>query len=318
MNAQIAMVFHRPALHNCLSLLAVSVLAGTTAMAQANATRPDRAGSSPGVAATAAEAHTCARCHAAVVQSYAENPHAQALTAAGGKGVLCASCHGPEKEHLESGGAKSKIVDPAQVPPTQTDDMCLTCHRGRHSTFDRSVHGRASLSCISCHSIHSAAAPKYLPKAAQLALCYKCHSDVKSQFSSPSRHNVAEGLIECTDCHDPHGTVVNEPAASAHAQDNRCTDCHTEIAGPSVFEHAVVKTEGCTACHFPHGGPNPHLLIRANVDAICQFCHFPAPDPKTGAHILRAKDQSGRLQPCTDCHTDVHGSNISPVFLRNK
>jgi DmsE family decaheme c-type cytochrome len=129
---------------------------------------------------------------------------------------------------------------------------------------------------------------------------------------------VVEGLIECADCHDPHGTIGEDPSRASHRQDSLCANCHTETAGPFVFPHAVMKTEGCTACHFPHGGPNPHLLRRSDVDAICQQCHLPAPDPKTGAHIRSANNPARPSQSCIDCHTDVHGSNCSIVFLKKK
>ena len=38
-------------------------------------------------------------------------------------------------------------------------------------------------------------------------------------------------------------------------QDAVCTKCHTETAGPFVYEHAVVKTEGCTAATRRTGHP---------------------------------------------------------------
>ncbi len=37
-------------------------------------------------------------------------------------------------------------------------------------------------------------------------------------------------------------TVLSNTTASASI----CTKCHTETAGPFVYEHPVVKTEGCT------------------------------------------------------------------------
>jgi DmsE family decaheme c-type cytochrome len=93
--------------------------------------------------------------------------------------------------------------------------------------------------------------------------------------------------------------------------------CHTETAGPFVYEHAVVKTEGCTACHTPHGGPNPRLLNRASVNTICLQCHSPSPNFTTATPIGPAHNQATQYQSCTICHTSIHGSNTSPIFFNS-
>ncbi len=85
-----------------------------------------------------------------------------------------------------------------------------------------------------------------------------------------------------------------------------------------MYEHAVVKTEGCTSCHSPHGSPNPRLLNRANVNTICLQCHSPSQNFSTGEPIGPAHNQATQYQSCTICHTDVHGSNVSPVFFNTK
>jgi predicted CXXCH cytochrome family protein len=85
-----------------------------------------------------------------------------------------------------------------------------------------------------------------------------------------------------------------------------------------VYEHAVVKTEGCVACHSPHGSPNPRLLNRANVNTICLGCHSPSQNFSTGEPIGPAHNQALQYQSCTICHTDVHGSNVSPVLFKNE
>ena len=258
------------------------------------------------------DARTCARCHSSLVSHLSVSPHVRRTNA---KDLTCSICHGSQKDHVASGGEKSKEIDPASGTQKEVDQVCLSCHRGTHSGFDRSPHGRSGLGCTACHSIHGGDSSKSLLKAPQPELCYQCHAQVKPQFDMPSRHNVRSGLVQCTDCHDPHGTRQEERPGASYRQDTFCTDCHTSTAGPFLFEHAVVKTEGCTACHLPHGGPNPHLLIRAKVDAVCQSCHFPSPNLNTGAHIPPAKDHAEHSKSCTDCHADIHGSNRDFNFL---
>lgn len=290
-------------LRNLAFLIAASVIVacgGNSLTAQAPAAPPH----------SRAEVRTCTGCHAPEAKGFAENPHAQPSA------MGCSGCHGLGKAHIESGGAKADMFDPATAPVGETNAICLACHRGRHASFENSVHGKSGLSCMDCHRIHGSGAGKALLKAAQPGLCYRCHAEVKPQFSLPFRHNIDRGPVECSDCHDPHGSTEDR-LASATRQDTICTNCHTAMAGPFVFEHAALKAEGCTACHVSHGGKNPHLLIRADIDGICQQCHLPRPDPATGAHVKPAGSLADS-RPCTGCHEDMHGSNLSPVFLGNQ
>ena len=131
----------------------------------------------------------------------------------------------------------------------------------------------------------------------------------------PFHHRVEEGAVNCSDCHNPHGTFKQKGLRASAQQDAVCTKCHSETAGPFVYEHAVVKTEGCTSCHFPHGGPNPRLLNRANVNTICLQCHSVSPNFSTGEPQGPAHNQATQYQSCTMCHSDIHGSNVSPVYF---
>ena len=64
------------------------------------------------------------------------------------------------------------------------------------------------MSCISCHSPHHAQTKEFLLVKAQPELCYTCHLQQKPQFAMPFHHRVNEGLVQCTDCHNPHGTEL--------------------------------------------------------------------------------------------------------------
>jgi DmsE family decaheme c-type cytochrome len=259
----------------------------------------------------------CADCHDVLSDKFASNPHSKLALEHGGKGVTCESCHGPGKAHVDSSGDPAKIFNPAKATAKEVDARCLSCHQGQHSNFERSGHGEANVSCVSCHSVHAGQDPNHLLKVAQPALCFSCHTDVKPQFSMPFHHKVEEGLIQCTDCHDAHGTTNRKSLKSASQQDAVCMKCHSETAGPFVYEHDVVKTEGCTACHSPHGTPNPRMLNRANVNTICLQCHSPSPNFTTGLPIGPAHNQNQQYQSCTICHTSIHGSNTSPIFFNS-
>jgi len=255
---------------------------------------------------------TCTTCHAEESKKFDSNPHAKLALEHGGTGVTCESCHGPGKAHVESGGDKTKIFDPATATAKAVDATCLGCHAGAHPNFLRSPHAKANVSCVSCHTVHQAAPETVLLKAKQPALCFQCHADIKPAFDMPFHHRVNEGLVKCSDCHDPHGTFGNNNLKSTADQNAICTKCHTETRGPFVYEHAAVKAEGCLGCHTPHGSQNARLLNMPNVNTLCNQCHSPV--AAGTVHSMGAG--SSELTPCISCHTYIHGSNINPAFLR--
>lgn len=260
-------------------------------------------------------AEVCASCHDAESKRFSSNPHNKLALEHGKTGVTCEACHGAGKAHVEGGGDVTKIFNPAKATPKEVDRLCLGCHQGEHANFERSAHGEGNVSCIGCHDIH-ASKEEGLLKAPQPTLCYQCHTDIKPQFSMPFHHKVDEGLVQCSDCHDPHGAFEKKGLKSATQQDAVCVKCHTETAGPFVYEHNVVKTEGCTACHTPHGGPNPRLLNRANVNTLCMQCHSPSPNFTT-AGVPTFHNQAAQYQSCIICHTSIHGSNTSSIFFNS-
>ena len=255
----------------------------------------------------------CLSCHAEETRSYPDNPHGKQSVAHGNSAVGCEACHGPGQAHVEAGGDKTKIFSPADATAAKASESCLGCHKDRHTGYERVAHGQGNAGCLGCHSIHKSA-DKNLLRAAEPALCYGCHADQKEQFALAVHHKVDEGLMRCSDCHDPHGDPPRKNLRSTAAMSAICTRCHTETAGPWKHEHAAVKTEGCTGCHLPHGGAYPRLLTRENVNTVCLFCHSGAVN-FTSATPQPAHTPAAQKQPCTGCHAEVHGSNTSPLFL---
>jgi predicted CXXCH cytochrome family protein len=96
-------------------------------------------------------------------------------------------------------------------------------------------------------------------------------------------------------------------------------DCHNEFQGPFPFEHQATvdySTEegGCINCHDPHGSAQPRMLkqpYEAPHFQLCTQCHGVPPLHNQNA---RHGDRWAGLA-CNDCHTDIHGSYTSRVFL---
>jgi len=305
----------RPGLRACLLLLGAGILCVPMLAAPVPGEKSAAAPAKQAGPADFVGAETCAGCHDDEAKGFGSNAHAKLAQQHGNTGVTCESCHGAGKAHAESGDA-AKIFSPAKATAKELDTMCLSCHQGTHANYLRSAHGESNLSCLGCHSVH--AGPKTGPaadhmlKAAQPELCTQCHMEVKPQFSMPFHHKVNEGLIQCTDCHDAHGSYSRKALKSSAQQDQVCVKCHVEKAGPFVYEHAPSKTEGCISCHTPHGGPTARLLNRPSVNLLCIQCHSPSPNFSTESP---GHNQNGAsYNTCTICHTAIHGSNINKRF----
>jgi DmsE family decaheme c-type cytochrome len=262
---------------------------------------------------------TCTTCHDAEAHSFNLGPHwkTDLKNRQGPEWQGCESCHGPGKAHVDGGGDITKIISFKKLSSAEASRRCLDCHEfgQEHANFLRSAHQTNNVGCIDCHSVHAAKVEHALLKETQPQLCYTCHLEVKPEFSRPMHHRVNEGLMACSDCHNPHGGFLQRQLRSTAAQDQVCFNCHTDKAGPFVFEHAPVKTEGCVSCHAPHGSSNPHQLRRAQVNTLCLECHTFTVD-SSAPGIPSFHNQAQKYQACTMCHTAVHGSNTDRFFFK--
>ncbi len=259
---------------------------------------------------------TCATCHEEIAKGMDRTPHYRMKFQGHEKdtAVGCESCHGPGAAHVEGGGDVTKIVNFKTLTSKQASERCLSCHSkgNEHANFSRSVHQSNDVGCINCHSPHhSKDRTGMLLVSEQPQLCFSCHTEQQAEFSKPYRHRVSQGLVECTDCHNEHGGNGFKQLRSTAAQNQVCFKCHTEKQGPFVYEHLPVKTDGCVACHSPHGSTNPRLLKVSQVNILCLQCHTATHNVSSSIPpIGPGKDNNARYQSCTLCHTAIHGSNF--------
>lgn len=261
---------------------------------------------------------TCRTCHDDIAKTYDHSPHWKTML--NHRGVQfqgCEACHGPGKAHAESGGDITKIVRFKTLSREDSSRRCLSCHEfgEEHANFLRSEHLKNNVGCVDCHSAHHPKVERALLTTAQPMLCYGCHGEIRPQFSKPVHHRVNEGLLTCSNCHNPHGGFLTRQLRSTAAQDQICFSCHTDKAGPFVFEHAPVKTEGCISCHTPHGSSNPRLLKRSQVNVLCLECHTLTVDSIAPTEPS-FHNQAQKYQACTLCHAAIHGSNSDRDFFK--
>ena len=260
--------------------------------------------------------HICYRCHANMApQQHIAHPH----QICGAIGFDCTTCHDPH----------------GKLRPETRTDLCLKCHDMSAPTmaWHSSTHARFGVACADCHNPHpnSHVQPvvgiqhthidrnKRSPMSVdEPQACYKCHTDMYAKNAMPSHHPIKEGKMVCSDCHDPHGQTegnLKEPTVNMV-----CYRCHADKQGPFAYEHPPV-TENCAICHDPHGTVANNLL-RQPTTFLCLRCHT---GHRKGPNFHDATllqdvgmdpaQQAAFYTDCTQCHSQIHGSDLPTPHL---
>jgi len=253
----------------------------------------------------------CADCHE-VGASFQKSFHSTYFKQ--GDEFRCEACHGSGQQHVEEGDP-AMIAGPGNA--MKLDKNCLACHNTAFHGLKEQHVVEFGVGCGDCHTIHQ---PAYKGSLEKDDLCLDCHMEIKAKMNLPSHHPVREGKMACTDCHAFDGSE----AMLAERINEDCLECHAHYKGPFVFEHDPVA-EDCGICHDPHGSVANNLL-KANEPFICLQCHqmhfhtavpgyegsFTPPNhTERGPYTSTLTGgKSGFLTKCTQCHTQVHGSDL--------
>jgi DmsE family decaheme c-type cytochrome len=251
----------------------------------------------------------CAGCHdQAVFANFDRTAHARTTQ-------TCASCHGDPAtlmQHAETGDPEL-VRRFTRMKPQEASQTCLTCHeKGSQAAWHGSIHDRRKVGCTSCHSVHHfKSMNKQIKTVREAETCYSCHPAVRALAQRTSHHPIREGKMDCSSCHNPHGTAAAR-LIKADSINEQCYSCHTEKRGPFLWEHAPVR-ENCTNCHNAHGSNHDNLLV-AKQPYLCQRCHLNTRHPGTLYDLTNTTfgaSPSNRAveHGCRNCHQQVHGTN---------
>ncbi len=309
------------------ALLAAAVAVAWLAFPYAAQPADPSAGVLPGAAQASTDyvgEQTCLGCHEDHKKGYHNSAHGRVSnTRSPIAGRGCESCHGPGRAHVEGSGDKSKInTFKSTMPAAAIDAQCLHCHsRGERALWEGSPHDAVNMSCVNCHTIHGSKSDEGLLKSAgQVETCENCHRSQVQKLRRSSHMPVQEGALECSSCHNPHGSRGVKLLKRGSTVNAMCESCHAEKRGPHLWEHAPV-VESCTTCHDAHGSTNDRMLV-AKEPFLCQRCHVTSQHPATAydGYALANTTIANRIygRSCAGCHQNVHGSNApsGKAFLR--
>ena len=222
----------------------------------------------------------------------------------------CESCHGPAKDHVEANNG-TKIFGFSKnstATAAAKNERCLQCHEKTARTLWKgSMHDSRNVSCTDCHTVmHSNSERGNLKAQTVVETCGNCHAQRKAQLARFSHMPLGEGKLECTSCHNPHGSA-NDKLLIGSSVNETCFSCHGEKRGPFLWEHMPV-VENCANCHDPHGS-NKERLLKLSRPRLCQQCHPTAHGGSTARPSDPVAVRFTYNRECSNCHINIHGSN---------
>lgn len=301
-----------------VAVIAAGVFLGVTvaAVPSVTATPPQEMQAAGGYAGQ----DTCLECHEDMGTSLMGSSHSRARDGRTPAATLgCESCHGPGQQHADTGDP-AFMKSFAEKTPTEVNDSCTSCHnKGEQAFWMGSQHEGRDVSCADCHSVHNPeSSDSQLVLPTQTVTCGQCHQDKVAQVQRTTHMPLREGTMQCTSCHNPHGSANDKLLAEGFTVNESCTtSCHAEKRGPFMWEHAAV-VEDCATCHDPHGSVNDRMLV-AKQPMLCQRCHNHTRHPPRVYDAVSATTATqAYARSCVNCHQQIHGSNhpSGKTFLR--
>lgn len=270
--------------------------------------------------------HAELKCDACHRQEYIQMPEviARKNTLLGLKGS-CKSCH--EDFHRGTLG-----------------DQCANCHNTtsfkKIENFDHSktafklTGAHSKVDCNKCHP-NQIVNGKKVPKLTGIAFstCKNCHQDFhngkfgndcqschttigfkiinKKSFDHNKTNYPLIGKHQLVNCSKCHGNDL-----SSKPRHQNCSDCHTDYHNGEFTSEA--GTKDCSACHNVNGfSPSSFTISEHNKSGFqitgahlavpCKSCHF----NKDNWHFRNIGKK------CSDCHKNVHGTEITGKFMQN-
>jgi predicted CXXCH cytochrome family protein len=229
----------------------------------------------------------CAGCHSTGVDVYAESWTEL--------NIACESCHGPGKAHCEKPLANN-IVNPSRLSRDRSIDICLSCHMAGKPAGTEYAWAVGYQPGMDLSKFWQGFEPEEGKQTAEFWHNGTAHKN-RVQGNSFQHSVMYHAGMQCSDCHDSHGSRHRSQTIKAAETNALCLTCHEpgksaglEYETLSDHTHHAPTSVGsrCIECHMPKTGKNsvagesrnhtfdfisPADTIKFGVPNSCNGCH---------------------------------------------
>jgi predicted CXXCH cytochrome family protein len=212
--------------------------------------------------------------------------------------ITCESCHGPGKAHSQT-PRLDNIVNPARLSVERSLDVCLSCHQAGKPPGQEYAWPVGYQPGMDLSRFWRGFEPEAGKQTAEFWHNGTAHKN-RVQGNTFLQSVMAHSGLQCTNCHESHGSLHRSLTIKAADTNALCLTCHGngKAAGPEYktlsdhTHHDPLSTGSrCIECHMPKTGENAVAGEARN---------------HTFDFISPAESMKHRGLPnsCNTCHTD--------------
>jgi predicted CXXCH cytochrome family protein len=231
----------------------------------------------------------CAGCHSTGSDHYAKTWVEQ--------NIACESCHGPGKGHSQA-PKLGNIVNPARLSIDRSIDICLSCHLAGKPPGDEYAWAVGFQPGMDLSKFWKGFELEAGKQTAEFWHNGTAHKN-RIQGNTFAQSVMAHSGLQCTNCHESHGSLHRSLTVKSAETNALCLTCHGpgKTVGPDYktldehTHHAPLSTGSrCIECHMPKTGENS-----VAAEARNHTFNFISP-----ADTIKTGDPNS----CNTCHTD--------------
>jgi predicted CXXCH cytochrome family protein len=209
--------------------------------------------------------------------------------------IACESCHGPGKAHAEKPHLDN-IVNPARLSVERSIDICLSCHQSGKPPGDEYAWPVGYQPGLELAKFWRPFKPEAGKKDSEFWANGTAHKN-RVQGNTFVQSVMYHAKLQCTNCHDGHGSRNRSMTFKSAATNALCLTCHGpgKEAGPkykTLAEHThhspLSAGSRCIECHMPKTGKSsvagearnhtfafisPSTTIKTGAPNSCNGCH---------------------------------------------
>ncbi len=229
----------------------------------------------------------CAGCHSTGVDAVAGNWVEL--------NIACESCHGPGKAH-SANATKANIVNPARLSVERSMDVCLSCHLSGKPPGTKYAWPVGYQPGLALSDFWHGFKAEKGKKTAEFLENGTANKN-RVQGNTFLRSVMAHAGLQCTVCHDGHGSRHQSMTIKSGPSNALCLSCHgprtsngPKYATLSDHTHHAPESTGsqCIECHMAKTGKNsvaaearnhtfefisPAATKSLGVPNSCNICH---------------------------------------------